>query len=143
MEQLTVTCRKVKELSVIETNDPALGTLVIDKTNIPSEQQAGTARRLICAGAMTCYAGALSLTLDSRGIAYHEIRLSADVEAGENEKGQFRIQKMTINAVVEIDKADAEKFENVEKVMRGGCPVTSSLHEGFAMEYALKPHFSS
>ncbi|MGX8717540.1 MAG: OsmC family peroxiredoxin, partial [Desulfovibrio sp.] len=65
--------------------------------------------------------------------------LSATLDVGANEKGQSRVQKITIDANVGIDEEDLDLFERVARIMKNGCLVTGSLHDGIEMAYNLNP----
>ncbi len=136
MERLTVTAIVDKDRTVFETGDPALGTVVVEKELLGGTH--GTARRLICMGALSCYSGMLYMAMEARGIDCREIRLSAELAADNNEKGQFRVLSIAIRAVADIDEKDIETFRRVQQVMRSGCLITSSLHEGIDISYDLK-----
>jgi osmotically inducible protein OsmC len=137
--QLTIAYHKSGDVHTIETGGAALGNIVIDNTSIPADQRGGTAKQLLGAAALFCYASSLNAAMEARALKYQSLALSATLDVDVNEKGQSRIIKITINANVGIDEEDLDLFDRVARVMKNGCLVTGSLHDGIAMEYHLTP----
>ncbi len=135
--EMTVSYAKCGDVHTIHTGGAALGDIIIDNTGIPSDQRGGTAKQLLGAAAVYCYASALTAAMEARGLHYGSLDVSATLEVGSNDKGQSRVLKMVIRAVVGIDEEDQDLFERVARVMKGGCLVTGSLHDGIEMEYQL------
>ena len=75
--------------------------------------------------------------MEALGLHYGSLDISTTLEVGSNDKGQSRVLKMVIRAVVGIDEEDQDLFDRVVRVMKGGCLVTGSLHDGIEMEYQL------
>ena len=137
--QLTVAYHRNGDVHTIETGGAALGNIVIDNTSVPADQRGGTAKQLLGAAALYCYAAALNAAMEARGLRYNSLDLTALMDVDANEKGQSRVMKITITANVGIDEEDLDLFERVARVMKNGCLVTGSLHDGIAMEYRLNP----
>ena len=137
--QLTVSYHREGDLHTIETGGAALPRIVIDNRNVPAEQRGGTAKQLLGSAALFCYASALVAAMETRALKYQSLDLSATLDVGANEKGQSRVQKTTIEAKVGVDEEDLDLFERVARVMKNGCLVTGSLHDGIEMEYNLTP----
>ena len=137
--QLTVAYHRNGDVHTIETGGAALGNIVIDNTNVPADQRGGTAKQLLGAAALYCYAAALNAAMEARGLKYNSLDLTALMDVDANEKGQSRVLKITITANVGIDEEDLDTFDRVARVMKNGCLVTGSLHDGIAMEYRLNP----
>ena len=106
---------------------------------MPADQRGGTAKQLLGAAALYCYAAALNAAMEARGLKYNSLDLTALMDVDANEKGQSRVLKITITANVGIDEEDLDTFDRVARVMKNGCLVTGSLHDGIAMEYKLNP----
>ena len=140
---LTLSLHRKGNVSVIETGGQALKNIVIDNTDIPEEQRGGTAKQLLGAAALYCYAASLTAAMEARALRYTSLNLSATLDVGNNEKGQSRVLKITITADVGIDEDDIDLFERVARVMKGGCLVTGSLHDGIAMVYELNPVYDN
>lgn len=136
--QLTVAYHRNGDVHTIETGG-ALGNIIIDNTSVPADQRGGTAKQLLGAAALYCYAAALNAAMEARGLRYNSLDLTALMDVDANEKGQSRVMKITITANVGIDEEDLDLFERVARVMKNGCLVTGSLHDGIAMEYKLNP----
>ena len=137
--QLTVAYHRNGDVHTIETGGAALGNIVIDNTHVPADQRGGTAKQLLGAAALYCYAAALTAAMETRALKYRSLDLTALLDVDANEKGQSRVLKITITANVGIDEEDLDLFDRVARVMRNGCLVTGSLHDGIAMEYNLNP----
>lgn len=135
--QMTVSYSRKGDVHTIHTGGAALGDMTIDNTGIPADQRGGTAKQLLGAAAVYCYASALTAAMEARGLHYGSLDLSATLEVGANDKAQSRVLKIIIQAVVGIDEEDQEIFDRVARVMKGGCLVTGSLHDGIDMEYHL------
>ncbi len=137
--QLTVAYHRNGDVHTIETGGAALGNIVIDNTNVPADQRGGTAKQLLGAAALYCYAAALNAAMEARALKYNSLDLTATMDVDANEKGQSRVQKIAITANVGIDEEDLDLFDRVARVMKNGCLVTGSLHDGIEMEYKLNP----
>lgn len=137
--QLAISLHKKGDVSIIETGGAALKNIVIDNTDVPEEQRGGTAKQLLGAAALYCYAASLTAAMEARALRYTSLDLSAALDVGHNEKGQSRVLKITITADVGIDEDDLDLFERVARVMKSGCLVTGSLHDGIDMAYELNP----
>ena len=137
--QLTVAYHRNGDVHTIETGGAALGNIVIDNTNVPTDQRGGTAKQLLGAAALYCYAAALNAAMEARALKYTSLDLTALMDVDANEKGQSRVMKITITANVGIDEEDLDLFDRVARVMKNGCLVTGSLHDGIEMEYKLNP----
>lgn len=135
--QMTLKYYRKGDVHTIETGGKALGNLIIDNTNIPEDQRGGTAKQLLGAAALFCYASSLTAAMEARALHCNSLLLSAILDVGSNDKGQSRVQKITIKADVGIDDEDFDLFQRVQRVMKNGCLVTGSLHEGINMEYQL------
>lgn len=73
-----------------------------------------------------------------RNVPYCDVSATATLTLGKNAMGLPRVTKITIDAEVVIPGDAEDDFKRVEKVMRKGCLVTSSIHEGIEMVYNLK-----
>jgi osmotically inducible protein OsmC len=138
MAEIVVTYTRDGDVHRMDTGGRALGTVVVDNTGIPQDARGGTAKQLLAASALYCYCGSLASALETRGVQYHRIEARADLETGNNDKGQGRVRKIAISAKVTLDGEDEGTFQRVERIMRGGCLVTGSLHEGIEMTYDLQ-----
>ncbi len=141
MATLEVLYKKDGDKQIIETGNKALGDFIIDTAGIPAEERNGTAKQFLCASALYCYCNALMLAMDVRGFSYKNITAKAILEAGNNAKNVSRVLEITLEVHVEIDEDDLDAFDRIQKVMRNGCLVTSSLHEGIEMKYNLIADF--
>jgi osmotically inducible protein OsmC len=117
--------------------------LVVDNTNILQDQRGGTAKQLLAASALYCYCVALVGALEARGVKYDDITAKAVLETGSNDVGQGRVRKIAIEARVVLSEDYADIFDRVERILRPGCLVTGSLHDGIQMEYDLQPVYDN
>lgn len=139
--QLSVSYQRNGDIHTIHTGGAALGDIVIDNNGVPEDQRGGTAKHLLGAAALFCYAASLNSAMECRGLRHNSLELSATLEADTNDKGQSRVKKISIHAAVGIDEEDLDHFERVARVMKGGCLVTGSLHDGIEMEYDLRAEY--
>lgn len=138
---MTVSYSRQGDVHTIETGGAALPQLVVDNTNVPENQRGGTAKQLLGSAAIFCYMSALLGSLDARGVKYSNASATATLEVGGNDLGQGRVKKITIDATVTLAEEDASTFERVEKIMKQGCLITGSLHDGIQMAYNLHPEY--
>lgn len=132
---------KIGDVHTFETSLPDFEKIVIDQTNVPVDQRSGVAKQMLSCAALSCYTAALAGALDAREANYKSITAEASMEMGSNEVGQGRVKKMHLNVTVEIDENSADIFNRCVKIMRNGCLVTGSLHDGIEMSYNLKADF--
>lgn len=137
-----VTYTRKGDVHTFETGIAGCETLVIDHTHVPADQRGGMAKQLLASAALACYAAALAGALEARGAHYETIEGDAEMELGPNESGQGRVQSMTLSFRVTLPEDDSEIFERCARIMRHGCLVTGSLHDGIEMHYELKPCYA-
>lgn len=139
---LVVNYSRAGDVHTLDTGPGALGTLVIDQGPIPEDQRGGTAKQLLASSALYCYCAALSGALKTRNCPYSSLTGHAVVETDSNELGQSRVSTITISVTVTLSEDDAAAFERCAKVMRQGCLVTGSLHDGIGVHYDLQPEYT-
>lgn len=89
--------------------------------------KAGTnPEELIAAAHAGCYIMALSFGLSGAGFPPKELRCSATIEM-DNSAGGWAFQKITLNLEAEIPGIDADKFQELAKAAKAGCPVSKAL----------------
>ncbi len=137
MSGIKVSYSRQGEKHVIKTGNAALGDIVINTENIPAEERNGTAKQLLCSSALFCYCSALVSAMEARGLEYKSIKAEANLTAGNNANNVSRVLDIELDVKVEIDEDDYDTFERIQKVMRNGCLVTSSIHDGIHMNYKL------
>lgn len=129
---------KKGDVHTFDINLPGLEKIVIDHTGIAPEQRSGVAKALLEAAAIACYSASLAGALEARKANCKAITAEADINFGTNAVGQHRITGMKLDFSVELSPDDAPIFERCAKIMRNGCLVTGSLHDGMDMEYQLR-----
>lgn len=125
----------------IDFGIPAMGTLVIDYDQVPKEERAGIAKALLSVSTLACYVSTLGIALETRGADFSEISAEANLVLGQNDNSQARITGIDLDASVTLSGDDDEIFERCQKIMRNGCLVTASIHEGIHMNYTLSPDY--
>ncbi len=73
--------------------------------------------------------------IDTGNKAIGDIVINTEGIAPEERNGTAL--EIVLDVTVEIDDDDYDTFERIKKVMRNGCLVTSSLHDGIEMKYNL------
>ncbi len=129
------------DIHTINLGVAGLEEIVIDYTNIPEDQRTGAAKALLSAAALSCYVSALGVALDARGADFDSIESEITIELGANSVGQGRVLGLNIDTTVNMAEADKDIFERCIKIMKQGCLVTGSLHEGMKMDYNLTSNF--
>lgn len=137
----TVRYTKKGDVHTFETGLPAFEKIVIDQTNVPEDERGGVAKQLLACAALSCYTAALAGALDARGSKYTSITGEAVLGLGPNEVGQGRVKNMLLKVSVDLPKGDEDIFKRCAKIMKQGCLVTGSLHEGVEMTYELNPNY--
>lgn len=140
--EITINYTRQGDVHTMKTGGGALPELVVDNSAVPQDERGGTAKQLLGCAAVFCYMSALIGVLDSRGIAYSNASATATLDVGGNAAGQGRVKKIAINAHVSVAAKDQPVFARVEKIMRQGCLITGSLHDGIEMEYNLLPDYT-
>lgn len=126
----------------IDFGIPSIDNIVIDYDKIPEEQRAGLAKSLLSAANLACYIATLGSALTARGANYTGIEGIAHIDLGHNTNMQARVTGINLDIKVEIDGDDDEIFERCQKIMRNGCLVTGSVHEGIHMTYNLNAEYN-
>lgn len=129
------------DIHTFKTQVPGLETLTVDYTGIPDEERMGLAKQLMASSALACYGAMLGAALDARGAKYTSIAGSATPVLGANEAGQGRVKKLELKFTVCLPEDDRKIFERCVKIMKNGCLVTGSFHEGIEMSYDLQPDY--
>lgn len=129
------------DVHTFEIGLPGFEKIVIDHTGLPEEQRGGVAKQLLACAALSCYTAALAGALEARGANYTEIAAEASMELGTNDIGQGRVKGMHLNVSVELPAKDSDIFNRCSKIMKKGCLVTGSMHEGINMTYELSPKY--
>lgn len=138
---MSISYSRQGDVHTIETGGAALPKIVVDNSNLPEDQRGGTAKQLLGSAAVFCYMSALCGALEARGIKYENASATATLDVGSNDLGQGRVKKITIDATVTLSEDDSSAFERVAKILRQGCLITGSLHDGIQMNYNLTPEY--
>jgi osmotically inducible protein OsmC len=141
MSATQVSYIKEGQTIVLETTIPSVEKIVIDNTGVTEEKRMGTAKQLLACALLHCYCSTLAVALENRGASYKQMRGTATLDTGTNAKGQGRVTKVLLEVTVAMSEEDSATFERCEQLMRRGCLVTSSVHEGIELEYALQAQY--
>ena len=137
-QAISVSLERRGALIDLDMESGALGRIHVDNNALSDDERAGSAKKLLGASVLYCYAAALDKALDARGAKYDKIEARADVKAGADDKGRGRILGIDLHVTVHMDSEYEEIFDRVVKVMRGGCLVSASLEAAFPVTYDLK-----
>ncbi len=141
MKSPVATYTRKGNVHTIDFGVPAMGKIVIDFDAVPEDQRTGISKALLSASLCSCYANTLAEALDAREANVTEITTQTDLVLGENANKQGRVTGAEINTKVEISQEDADTFERIQKIMRNGCFISGSVHEGVHMDYNLNAEF--
>ena len=123
---------------VITVGEKAMTAIDLNQVIDDSVAQIGVAKQLLVSSTLLCYCSSLIVALDSRKVEYSEITAEAKGELGNNSTGQGRLQKIQILVNVKLQNPEQQAvFERIQKIMKNGCLVTGSLHDGVHMDYDL------
>lgn len=139
---LTVSYTREGDIHYINTGNSVLQTITVDNTGIPEAERAGTAKQLLASSALFCYCTALAGVMEARKIPYENLKAEAILDVGPNELGQGRVRQIQLRVSFTVPKAFQQRMETIKRIMSSGCLVTSSLHDGIAMQYDLEPSFT-
>lgn len=134
---LEVHYKKEGSKQIISTGNKALGDIIIDSEGIPEEERNGTAKQLFGAANLICYCGSLVSAMEARDFEYTGISAKAILTTGNNSNNVARILDIELQVTVDFNKDDYDTFERIKKVMKNGCLLTSSIHDGVHMNYNL------
>ncbi len=132
---------RVGDVQTFEIGVPGIEKIVIDQTGVPADKRGGVAKGLLGAAALACYEAALAGALEARGAKFENIEAEADLTLGANAVGQGRVKKIDLITKLRLDEEDSAIFDRCVKIMRPGCLVTGSLHEGIEMAYDLQADY--
>lgn len=128
-------------IHTIDFDIPAMGKLVIDYDKVEEADRAGIAKALLSMSALACYVNTLSTALDARGAQVEQIHAEANLVLGKNDNSQARISGVDLKTKITLPEDESVIFERCQKIMRNGCLVTASIHEGLDMQYDLEADY--
>ncbi len=137
MSTVDLTYELIGEKHIIKTNNDALKELVIDTTGIPPERRHGTSRLLLASSTIMCFCGTLVEAMETRNIEYSSLKAKASTTEVKNENNVDRVGQICIEVEVEVAEKFKTDLEKIKKIMRKGCFITSSVHEGIDMKYKI------
>ena len=121
---------------------PGLENLIIDHTGIPSEERSGLAKQLLASSALVCYGSMLAGALEARDVPFTAVKGKATLTLGPNTSGRGCVKRMLLEFSVTLPASGAEVFERCAKIMKNGCLITGSLHEGFEVVHELTAEYT-
>lgn len=90
--------------------------------------KAGTnPEELIAAAHAGCYIMALSFQLSGAGFPPTALRCSATIDMQKGDTGGWSFEKITLNLEAEVPGIEEEKFQELAKAAKAGCPVSKAL----------------
>ncbi|MCU0821371.1 MAG: OsmC family protein [Spirochaetes bacterium] len=112
----------------ISYGSPLLADHVIDYSSVSEDKRKGQPLRLLCASALSCYAGSLYLELFSRGAAVRKLEGTASPVMSVGVDGLNNLEAIDINVEIDLPDEDTWKLAEAEKLLNGaGCPVARHL----------------
>jgi uncharacterized OsmC-like protein len=137
-EQITVHYQQVgPDGHHLGMTSPFLADIDLDYTGASLEKRAGTATRLLCASALYCYAGSLQMALANRGAHIRSLTGKAVADEGKDDRGQLRVNKISIEMVVDVPPEERQLLEHCKMLVRDGCKITASVDRGIPVEYQI------
>lgn len=130
-----------KNIHTIDFDIPSMGKIVIDYDKVPQEERMGIAKALLSAATLACYSATLGSTAEARDVEVHALNAEAKLILGHNQNKQARVTGIDLDVTVSLDKENEAVFERCQKIMRHGCLITASVHEGLDMKYNLQAEF--
>ncbi len=98
----------------------------------------GVAKQLLISSTLMCYSSSLIEAMNARKVQYSEILATATAELGKSQMGASRIVQISLDVKVRLENDEQlAVFERCKKIMKHGCLITGSLHDGIHMEYSL------
>jgi len=138
MTATSITYVRRGELQNFFMDFPNNKELTLDFATLAPEERGGTAKKFLAASAVSCFCSALSGALLARGAEYSEIRGSASVETGLDDKKRARVQKIILHVEVVMSDDFEDVFERCKKIMEPGCLITASLEPGIRVEHKVR-----
>jgi len=110
--------------------------LVIKKSQLPREQQAGCARELLLAAVGECITEWILLSLRHANIPLQELISHAHLKPGKSTRA---IEAITLTIEVTVTDRYRNRAEKIiQSIMRRGCLLTRSIAKGIPVSYDLQ-----
>ena len=110
--------------------------IIIKKSQLPREQQAGCARELLLAAVGECITEWIILSLRHANIPLQELISHAHLKQGKSTRAIEAIIFSLEVAVTDRYRSRAEKI--IQSIMRRGCLLTRSIAKGISVSYDLQ-----
>ena len=110
--------------------------LIIKKSHLPREQQAGCARELLLAAVGECIAEWILLSLRHAHIPLQEFRSHARLKQGKTTRA---LEAITLNLEVAVTPRYRNRAEKIiQSILRRGCLMTRTIVKGIPVSYNLQ-----
>jgi organic hydroperoxide reductase OsmC/OhrA len=110
--------------------------LVIKKSQLPREQQAGCARELLLAAVGECITEWILLSLRHTNIPLEKLISHAHLKPGKSTRA---IEAITLTIEVTVTDRYRNRAEKIiQSIMRRGCLLTRSIAKGIPVSYDLQ-----
>lgn len=124
------------DLKVQFSHNALPSELIIKKSQLPREQQAGCARELLLAAVTECIAEWILLSLRHAKIPLQEFMSQAHLKQAKT-TGAIEAITLTLEvAVTDRYRKRAEKI--IQSLLRRGCLMTRSIAQGIPVSYDLQ-----
>lgn len=101
---------------------------IIDYSAVPEEKRKGQPLRLLCASALSCYAGSLYLELRVRGARVKKLEGRAEPVMSVGSDGLNNLDAINIRVEVDLPDEDLWILAETEKFLnKDGCPIARHL----------------
>ena len=122
----------------IRLNHEALEDVLVSLSKVPEEKRGGVARALFTASALYCMAGSVNYMLRARKVAIKDIKGTASIKMGKNEKNQDLVESMTLNIDVDIPENNRPELDRCIKYFENGCLITRGLKKGIEVNNKIQ-----
>ncbi len=101
---------------------------ILDFSSVPEEKRKGQPLRMLCASALSCYAGSLYLELFAKGARVKKLEGSASPVMSAGAGGLNNLDAIDISVEVDLPDEDAWMIAEAERFLNGeGCPIARHL----------------
>jgi uncharacterized OsmC-like protein len=115
---------------VLKLNHEAVENFTVSLSKVPKDKRGGAARALLSASALYCMAGSVNYILRANKVPVRDVKGSASIKMGKNEKGRDLVKSMSLDIKVDIPEENKPELDKCIKFLEDGCLVTRGLKKG-------------
>ncbi len=90
------------------------------------EKSGANPEELLGASLASCYAMALNVTLERKGIAAKSVAVEAKVFLGKDDSG-FKVNRIDLETKVQAEGIEQEEFAEIAEQVKSECPISRAL----------------